>query len=155
MQLNKFNSILSVVCALTFLSSCDTLSKIQNVWVDSVDITVDRDANNDSATSIDLVFLFKKELVDEVSKLTSHDYYRRVDQLVRDNPKLIQIVRWELAPGQYLPNEKIKGVEGTPLAGIIFASYSTPGDHRVILGLQRNLDIHLMANDFFVSEKLK
>ena len=100
---------------MLFLSGCETLSKLQNVWVDTVSITVDPDANNNSATAVDMVFFFKKELMDSVSKMTSYDYYKQYEQLVRDNPKLIQIIRWELAPGQAFTDDEVKGIQGTPL----------------------------------------
>lgn len=138
-----------------FLSGCNTLSKLQNVWVDTVSISVDEDANNRSATAIDLVFFFKKELMDDVAKLSSHDYFKKMEQLVRDNPKIIQIVRWELAPGQSVLGDKIQGIQGTPIGAMIFASYTTPGDHRIMLGLERNIQINLKANDLFVIEKVK
>ena len=151
MQQNK--SAVIIICSVLFLAGCDTLSKLQNVWLDSVTLVMDQDANNDSATSIDLVFFLKQDLMDKVAKMTAFEYYNSVEQLVKDNPKMIQIVRWELAPGQSKLDEKIEGIEGSPLGAIVFASYTSPGDHRVILGLQHDIIITLKANDFIITEK--
>ena len=124
------------------------------VWVDTVTIFADSNANDFSATPVDLVVVYNQELLGKLAQTPANDYFRNSDQLKRDYPGMIESFRWEVVPGQKLFDQSV-GMRGSaPLGGFIFANIIAQGEHRVRLGGRRNLQIELKNADFSVGPRV-
>lgn len=90
------------------------------------------ETNHGRPIAIDLVFVTDKQVWQSLSKLKARDYFATRDQIGRDFPKGYLARSWELQAGQYVPATETKApcnLVGT----LIFADYSSEGDHRLSL----------------------
>src|SRR6266508_2891028 len=87
------------ICMAMGLASCSN-STLPELSIESVSIYTDPDANNNSATAVDLVIIYDEELVKIISQMSAAKYFGSSRQLLMDNPTLLDIWHWELVPGQ-------------------------------------------------------
>jgi len=121
--------------------------------IDWVTISLDSDANNDSATAVDLVIVHSQKLMETLMKLSAHDYYKAIDQLRRDYPEMFDVWHWELTPGQLIRKYPINPSEMHPIGAIVYARYNSHGIHRVRLASTSHPHIRLKRLDFCVLEQ--
>ncbi|AIL13382.1 hypothetical protein IM40_07555 [Candidatus Paracaedimonas acanthamoebae] len=119
----------------------------------SVSISLDNDANRNSATAIELLIIYKMELLKSLIKINAADYFASSDQIKRDYPDMLEVYRWELTPGQSITDYKIKANGDDPLGIIIFADYLTPGNHRERVGNAAAIHLRLKNEDFCILEQ--
>ncbi|MFN8720042.1 MAG: hypothetical protein ACK5YI_04385 [Rhodospirillales bacterium] len=123
------------------------------VRVQTVALNVAERANENSPVAVDMVFLSKRlPLLDEVQKMTAADWFAKRAQLVRDFRDDIEVVSWEVVPGQILPAESVPTVR-VRSAAFVFAGYRAPGAHRYRVGSERTLLLSLGANELTVTPK--
>lgn len=146
-----FLSVSAVVAGCSFFKGDD--NKEPPVHLKSVTLSLDSDANQDSALAIDLLMIYKKELLDAVMKMKARDYYLSAMQLKRDYPEMLDIWHWELTPGQVVKDYPITHRCTPPLGAVFFADYLTPGDHRVRFGPQVTAHVRAKQFDFCVLEQ--
>lgn len=145
--------VLGVFFGLSLSGCGSTKSPNVEVNVESVSISLDNDANDTMATSVDLVLVYDPDLAKVIGKLDSKTYYATVNQIKVDSPGLIEIYHWELTPGQTINNYPITHLDGADIwAAYVFASYVSKGPHRVRLGSSEHATVHLKALDFCVLE---
>lgn len=139
------------------LSGCSLFQKEKNeepsVCLKKVNISLDSDANQDSALAIDLLMIYKKELLDTVMQMKARDYYLSATQLKRDYPEMVDIWHWELTPGQVVKDYPILHRDEPVIGAVFFADYLTPGDHRVRFGTQMEAHVRAKRFDFCVLEQ--
>jgi type VI secretion system protein len=142
------------------LAGCNLLSQQKErsphdpeIRLQSIDIALDADANTHTATAVDLLIVYKMDILKTLMKLPAREYYASADQIRRDYPDMMDVWHWELTPGQSIVNYPIT-LRGDEAAGaVIFADYLTPGDHRIRLGSFEHLHVRLRRNDFCILEQ--
>ncbi len=123
------------------------------VRVQTVALNVAERANENSPVAVDMVFLSKRlPLLDEVQKMTAADWFAKRGQMMRDFRDDIDVVSWEVVPGQILPAESVPSVR-VRSAAFVFAGYRAPGAHRYRVGAERTLLLSLDANELTVTPK--
>ena len=122
-----------------------------NVYLEHATIVGEIGMNGDTATALDVVLVYDPELLKQIVTLTANDYFLKKQQLMKDNPTLINAVGFEMVPGQVIPDAEITLSKLNAEGAIVFANYTTPGDHRFILGRQQNILIRLGAQDFTIT----
>ena len=123
------------------------------IYLKAVNISLDADANNKSATSLDLLIIYDPSLLKVLMKMDAKTYYQTAHQIKLDYPEMLDIWHWELAPGQAVHNYPIQLRPDSPAGAIIFANYYTPGPHRVRLGSAESIHVRLKNLDFCVLEQ--
>ncbi|MBL0942312.1 MAG: hypothetical protein IBJ00_06290 [Alphaproteobacteria bacterium] len=123
--------------------------------ISSVKLVVDQDANDNSATAVDLVAIYKKELLEALQKMKAKDYFKAREQILRDYPEMVKIYHWEVVPGQFIGPQLLSlcsfGLTSScPIGGMVFASYERPGEHRIRLVSMDSIQIHLAKTQFFI-----
>lgn len=149
------------ILILGFLTGCGTLFKDleregePQFNLNTVNIILDQDANNTSATAVDLVITYKPELMKALTKMTAEDYFKVADQIRRDYPETLRIWRWELTPGQTVTNYEINSDQEfyDPFGAIIFARYFTPGSHRIRVGSSDTIHVLVKKDDLCIIEQ--
>lgn len=127
--------------------------KEPEICLQNINITLDADANNDTATAIDLVIVYKSDLLKALMKIPATHYFASAEQIRRDYPQMIDVWHWELAPTQTLMNYPITLRDDPAVGALIFTYYNTPGEHRIRLGTYDNITVRLMKDDFCILEQ--
>lgn len=123
------------------------------VYLNEVNLSLDGDANQKSATSIDLLIVYNQALMQVLLGLDAKTYFVKAKQIKQDYPDLADIHHWELTPGQVIREYPIKLRSEEPKGAFMFADYYTPGQHRVRLGSSKVIHVVFKANDFCVLEQ--
>ncbi|MFN7709806.1 MAG: hypothetical protein ACK5O7_02435 [Holosporales bacterium] len=141
---------------LIALSGCGILAEPESeppVNVEEISITLDSDANLDTATAVDVVIIYRRDVLQALLKMTAAEYFAAADQIKRDYPDVIDVLHWELTPGQRVQNIPLDFRGESPSGALVFANYLTPGAHRIRLGRHDTAHIHLKKYDFCVLEQ--
>ncbi|MDR0677887.1 MAG: hypothetical protein LBF57_04455 [Holosporaceae bacterium] len=121
-------------------------------------ISVEKDMNNNGAVELHLVVVYDKELMVELLRMPAHEYFHRVDQLIKDYPDKMKIFKWELVANERLypwANIKYPGDNMTPLAGFIYAKYSSLGEHRIrVPPSKKKIKLIMGKNDVKLDQKM-
>jgi type VI secretion system protein len=128
------------------LVSC-TIEDMPELSIESVSIYAEPDANQNSATAVDLVLVYNQELLKTIGKMSAAKYFSASKQLLLDNPSLIDVWHWELVPGQIVDNFRPSQDKGDAFGAYVFANYLTPGDHRVKVAPDGIVKILLLRDD--------
>jgi hypothetical protein len=143
---NKKDSILS-----------DIFAPKSGLSLEKVAISVEENMNDNGALKLHLVIVYDRVLVEELRKMSSGEYFRTVDQLLKDHPDKMKIFEWELvAKKRLIPFSDIEYPTDhmTPIAGYVFAKYSSPGEHRATIPTySEKIKISLEKEDFTISQE--
>ncbi len=91
-------------------------------------------ANGGSPVAVDILLVSDKELLKELKKMTATDWFARREQIILDHPKEqdLLVLSREWVPGQVV--EPARFTVGRDVrAGVVFANYFGPGEHRAVL----------------------
>lgn len=100
-----------------------------------VKIHVSPTANAGNPVALDLVLVSDKSLLKELQKMTASQWFERRSQIILDHPKVGELVvvgPWEWSPGQVIQPMRLV-VQPEVKAGLIFANYFSPGEHRAVV----------------------
>ena len=113
----------------------------------SMQVSVADDANLNQPIAVDLVLVKDGELLKQFSQLPATAWFEKRDQFLRDHAKKVDLVSWEWVPGQVVSEVELK-IEPSITGAVIFARYSTPGDHRAVLSSFGPSQLSLDKEDF-------
>jgi type VI secretion system protein len=114
--------------------------------VSRMSILSEIDANQNNATAVDLVMSSSDDATAALLKLGARDWFQHKMQLQRDYPEDIAVMSWELSPGQAVQEASVDS-PGDMKDAFIFASYASPGDHRLRLGDDSRIRLTLGETD--------
>ncbi len=125
------NSIALVGCFLVALglSGCGT----KNL---RVNIIVEADANSNSPVIVSAVVVHSSKLLSKLQEMNATQWFQKREQMLRDYPKDLEEIYWELVPGQQVPPLD-KKVRQKAIQGVLFANYRSPGAHRYLFDPKR------------------
>lgn len=155
-QVKVLRQTYKVMClGLIFLYGCQSSNdeSYPDVKLETISILLDADANENSATSVDLLMVYDKALLKSLTSMNSKKYYANLNQIKRDYPELVDIFHWELTPGQAINDYPITMRSDTPFGAVMYADYFSPGDHRIRVGTEENIHVQLKRLDFCIIEQ--
>ena len=149
------------VVALLLLTACPKVQvpkKIPGTSGDSkldVKVHVSPKANNNNPVAVDLVLVSNKKLLQELMKMSAHDWFEKRHQIELDYPKETGLAagRWEWVPGQEVQVDRVT-VKFETVGGVIFANYFTPGTHRAAIDPRKPILVTL-GEDSLCVQSLK
>jgi type VI secretion system protein len=115
----------------------------------SIQASVSETANQNSPIPVDFVMVSDKKLMPEVAKLSAKDWFDRRVQILRDFPKKVEVVSWELVPGQRVGPISVAVASGTRGA-FLFANYLNGGGHRAYVDVRAPVTVNFGPEDFSV-----
>ena len=120
------------------------------VKIKSLTFTAANDANLNSPTEIHLVLLNDPHMIAEMLQLSAAQYFKDGywRQLKQNHTSTLHIYQQQVPPGGKLIIKP--ETSGDLVAGFIFASYKTPGDHRIRISEERHLLVMLDKKDWKV-----
>jgi type VI secretion system protein len=150
--------LLSFIFFLVYsLLSCGIRVRTRALFGENLDVKIEiaDNANENSAVAVDLILVYDKNLLSQLLKLTSKDWFEKRAQIKRDHLKGegLDLWSWEWVPGQPVQDQKLP-LKAEAEGGLIFASYYSPGSHRHRFDPFKDIKIRLMEKEFYV-ETLK
>ncbi|MBP5970211.1 type VI secretion protein [Pseudomonas sp. NIBR-H-19] len=107
------------------------------VDLDSLILDVAPKANDDTPIAVDFIAVNDPDLLKQLSGINASQWFAQREQYQRDYRQLMSVWGLELVPGQFIDRQPFP-LEGKKAAGLlVFASYNTPGAHRLRLDDQR------------------
>lgn len=127
------------------ISGCSLFAP--KVALDHVTVDVEPRANNDTPIAIDFVVASDTQLFERLKATPASQWFEQRAQLARDYPNMFSVWRLEVVPGQFL-ELKENPLKGRPGSGLLlFASYNTPGAHRLLVEHQPSIWLRLGARE--------
>ena len=90
-------------------------------------------ANDDTPIAVDFIAVNDPDLLKQLSGITARQWFSEREQFQRDYRQAMAVWSLELVPGQFIDQQPFP-LGGKKAAGLlVFASYNTPGAHRLRL----------------------
>lgn len=103
------------------------------VDLDTLTLDVAAQANDNTPIAIDFIAVTDPDLLKQLSGITARQWFSEREQFQRDYRQLMTVWGLELVPGQFVDQQPFP-LGGKRAAGLlVFASYNTPGAHRLRL----------------------
>ena len=135
------------------LLSCGIGVRTKAVLGDKLNMKVDisQNANTNSPIALDVVLVYDEDLLKQLIKMPSREWFEKREQITRDHIKGdgLDYWAWEFVPGQNVETQ-ILPLKPKAKGGIVFANYFTPGEHRFLIDPFKDLIIRLNEKSFAV-----
>lgn len=118
------------------------------VWLQQVSFHVSDKVNDASPVTVNIVIPYEKDLYQNLSKMKAKEYFAKAQQIKLDNSGKIDIFEWELIRSQMLNDQSVKPSRYSGTGILVFANYTTPGDHRQTIADDEHVLIKLNDEDF-------
>jgi type VI secretion system protein len=145
-----FFLFLFLIC---FIFSCGVAIRTRAVLGKKIHVTVDvsENANQNSPIAIDVLLVYDEVLLERLTKMTSLEWFEKRAQIKQDylNGNGLDYWGWEWVPGQNVKTQSLP-LKPKAKAGIIFAKYFAPGEHRSRVDPFKDFIIHLLEKRFTV-----
>jgi type VI secretion system protein len=150
---NLFAVFLIVLLSL-LLGSCGVWRSTQ-AWMGKkveVGVRLHEAANDNSPVAVDLLFVHDQKILSELMTISAADWFRQKHQRQKDaqGDPGYTLWEWEWVPGQQVPVQQIP-LQPRARAGLIFAGYQTPGEHRAQVPPHEPITVYLEKDDFTVN----
>lgn len=96
----------------------------------SLTLAADRDANDNTALAVDVVFIKDKAVLDGLLKMPAATWFASRDGLQRTFPEGLTVVSREIVPDQTISVPREQFQDQKAWMALAFANYATPGEHR-------------------------
>ena len=152
------NLYVAVLVALTcslLLSGCDAVKSAvgiqqSKVWLEKINFKSTPNANDSSPVKIHVVIAYKEALAADIAKLSATDYFQKAIKLKADNGDDLDVFSIDVLPDSsntlmITPNLS------TGFVALMFARYTSPGDHRTNVGADYEIQVILDKKDLKVT----
>lgn len=105
------------------------------------------DANDNTPVAVDIVAVADNALLPTVQTLSATQWFNAKSQLLRDSPDGLHVWSLELVPNSRFvtKNSPLQGVKAEAI--LLFARYSSAGEHRLRLDKADSLHLLLMTDE--------
>ncbi|MCE3231682.1 MAG: hypothetical protein K0R76_51 [Alphaproteobacteria bacterium] len=122
------------------------------VWLEKVNFKVSKKVNSNAPVAVHLIIIYDDGVLGQVSAMTAEQYFAAEAQLRKDHANDIDIIEWEIVPGQEMDSETIMPTKAYGKGAFVFARYSTPDAHREGIADEQEITLHLDEKDFFITK---
>lgn len=153
-NISGFYAVLFIL--IISLSSCSkAVVRTKRILGQKLDIkvTVSENVNQNSAIAFSVLQVYDEKLMDQLKNLSAKSWFEERERLRNDYPKekkSYQSWDWEWAPGQWVGVIELP-LKPSAIGGIIFANYSTKGNHRVVFDPHKSINVQLLEKNYTVS----
>jgi hypothetical protein len=114
----------------------------------------DEDVNQGYPVATDVVFVLESGLFDSLSRLKASEWFSGKTDLLRQHKKKIEVMSWELVPGQSFEDVAIPSdISGDAIGILIFADYLGDLSYRASVPIQKRAVVRLHRIDFEVMSR--
>lgn len=122
------------------------------IWIEKVNFKVSKKVNSNAPVDVHLIIIYDDGVMGQVAAMTAAQFFEAEDQLRKDHANDIDIVEWEVVPGQEMEPETISMSKAYAKGAFIFGRYSTTDTHREGLADEEEIILHLDEKDFYVTK---
>jgi len=117
----------------------------------AVQVQTDPLANQNNPVAVDVLFVYDRDLLATLLKMSASDWFAKREQLARDYPEQsgFAVWSWEWVPGQIVLPQALP-LQPKARAGVVFARYLSPGEHRARFDPSYGISLELRETDFQV-----
>jgi hypothetical protein len=126
--------------------------EIAKIWIEKVNFKVSKKVNSNAPVDVHLIIAYDDGVMGQLAGMTAEQYFAGLDQLRKDHANDIDVVEWEIVPGQEQDPETITMTKAYGKGAFVFARYSTPDAHRVGLADEEEVTLHLDEKDFYMTK---
>lgn len=96
----------------------------------AVALHAEEDANGNSAVALDMVFIRDQAVLEALMVMPASKWFATRDDLQRSFPEALSVLSYELVPSQIVKVSAKLWRNQTAWTVLVFANYSSPGEHR-------------------------
>ena len=140
-----FAAVIVLLCVC-----CGTVKKVRAAFGGQlpIEVTIDAAANDNSPVAVDVLLVYDDKLIEGLLAMPAAEWFRKKDQYVADHPRVV-VQGWEWVPGQQVDALKISYGPGAKNV-VLFADYSTEGEHRAVVGRPKPFRVILGQRDLSI-----
>lgn len=148
-------SLLNIIL-LIFLNGCESVKsaigiKPATVWLEKITFRADDNMNDNSPVKVHVIIPYKEELANKVSAMDAATYFQQAKKLKSDAGEDLDVFSVDIVPGDTEEILEITPKNSTGVIALMFARYSTPGDHRTNVSADYELQVDMGKNDLKVN----
>lgn len=106
------------------------------------------DANQHSASNLNLVFIHDPKLINVISRLSAQQWFSQRRKLSRKYPDSLSIISSQIRPGEKIHLKRFTKRQKQAVMIVVFSSYRSKGKHRVIIKPSDINYVYFMKNNF-------
>lgn len=116
-----------------------------------IQVFVAQNANHNNPVAVDLVMVYDKNLLKELTRMSAKDWFEGRDQIKRDyaEGRGFDAWEWEWVPGQSVPVQALP-LKPAAIGAVVFANYFTAGVHRGRFDPHESIALNLLESTFTV-----
>lgn len=116
-----------------------------------VAVNVASQANHNSPVAVSLLLVYDTKLLEQLKAMPASQWFEKRAQIRENFPGKsgFESWDWEWVPGQIITPQELP-LRANAKAGIVFANYLTPGEHRAVFKPTKALKINLQEESFDV-----
>lgn len=116
-----------------------------------VTVTADKLANQNNPVAVSLLLVYDNQLLQELQSMPASQWFEKQSQIRENYPGKtgFESWYWEWVPDQKVPAQELP-LRANAKAGIVFANYLTPGEHRAVFKPTQSVQINLQKEGFKV-----
>lgn len=146
---------LAFIICLFFLTGCDAVKAVagikpSKVWLEKVNFKATDNANDSSPVKIHIVIPYRDDLAADITKLTASDYFKKAKKLKDDAGNDLDVFMIDVVPGSSTSLD-ITPSNSSGVVALMFARYTSPGDHRTNVSADYEIQVVLDKNDLKVT----
>jgi type VI secretion system VasD/TssJ family lipoprotein len=154
-MLLKFSQIIFVVLVGIVLMGCESVKsavgiKQSKVWLEKINFKAAANANDSSPIKIHVVIAYKDELAAELTKLDANAYFQKAKKLKADAGDDLDVFSIDVVPDSSASLD-ITPSSSTGAIALMFARYTSPGDHRTNVSADYEIQVNLEKSDLKVT----
>ncbi len=155
MLTRNFKNILCVMISSAFLISCESVKsavgiKQSKVWLEKINFKSTANANDSAPVKIHVVIAYKEALATDIGKMDANTYFQKAKKLKSDAGEDLDVFSIDIVPDSSSSLD-ITPSNSTGIIALMFARYTSPGDHRTNVSADYEIQVDLDKNDLKIT----
>lgn len=155
MLTRNFKKIMCAVTVSAFLISCESVKsaigiKQSKVWLEKINFKSTANANDSAPVKIHVVIAYKEDLATELGKMDANTYFQKTKKLKSDAGEDLDVFSTDIVPDSSSSLD-ITPTNSSGIVALMFARYTSPGDHRTNISADYEIQVDLDKNDLRVT----
>ncbi len=151
----NFKFILFSAVTSLFLTGCESVKsavgiKQSKVWIEKINFKATANANDSSPIKIHVVVAYTENLATEIGKLDANAYFQKAKKLKADAGDDLDVFSIDVVPDSSVSLD-IAPSHSAGVVALMFARYTSPGDHRTNVSADYEIQVDLDKSDLKVT----
>lgn len=115
----------------------------------SLKVNISPQANHNNPIAVTLLLIYDQQLLKQLQSMPASQWFEKQAQIRQNYPGRsgFEAWEWEWVPGQIVDPQTLP-LRASARAGIVFARYFTPGEHRAVFNPAQQLQLDFLEEGF-------